>query len=185
MAVRLSALRAGYPLTPQDDSGIHFSFLSVRGWVDPRAIVRLEGLGQSKKNPSHRDSIPRPSSWAEHSASTNYATASSEIIEQYSEDLRGFGFGNYQWKKMFRTRMFVFNCETSFITSKISNRSPNWTSGQSHKLNPPHLTTPTTSWMAEIYLNRIICAMLGGSLVTTAWHVFRLRMEETASRYGG
>jgi hypothetical protein len=27
--------------------------------------------------------------------------------------------------------------------------------------------------------------MLGGSLVTTAWRVFRLWMEEMASRYGG
>jgi hypothetical protein len=27
--------------------------------------------------------------------------------------------------------------------------------------------------------------MLGGSLVTTAWRVLRLRMEETLSRYGG
>jgi hypothetical protein len=27
--------------------------------------------------------------------------------------------------------------------------------------------------------------MLGGSLVTTAWRVLRLRMEGTASRYGG
>jgi hypothetical protein len=27
--------------------------------------------------------------------------------------------------------------------------------------------------------------ILGGSLVTTAWRVLRLRMEKTASRYGG
>jgi hypothetical protein len=27
--------------------------------------------------------------------------------------------------------------------------------------------------------------MLSGSLVTTAWRVLRLRMEEKASRYGG
>jgi hypothetical protein len=26
--------------------------------------------------------------------------------------------------------------------------------------------------------------MLGGSLATTAWHVLRLRMEETPSKYG-
>jgi hypothetical protein len=30
-----------------------------------------------------------------------------------------------------------------------------------------------------------IKSMLGGSLVTTAWRVLRLRMEEMASRYGG
>jgi hypothetical protein len=28
-------------------------------------------------------------------------------------------------------------------------------------------------------------SMLGGSLVTTAWRVLRLRMEDTASRCGG
>jgi hypothetical protein len=31
----------------------------------------------------------------------------------------------------------------------------------------------------------VIPSMLGGSLVTTAWCVLRLRMEETPSRYGG
>jgi hypothetical protein len=32
---------------------------------------------------------------------------------------------------------------------------------------------------------RLAVAMLFGSLVTTAWRVFRLRMEERVSRYGG
>jgi hypothetical protein len=44
MEVRLSALRAGHPLPP----GRLLILISVRGWVDLRAIVRLEELGQMK-----------------------------------------------------------------------------------------------------------------------------------------
>jgi hypothetical protein len=44
MAVRLSVLRAGRPLLP----GRFLVLISVKGRVDPWAIVRLKELGQLK-----------------------------------------------------------------------------------------------------------------------------------------
>jgi hypothetical protein len=46
MAVRLSALRAGSALPLR----IFLVLISVRGLVDPRPLVRLEGLVQMKKS---------------------------------------------------------------------------------------------------------------------------------------
>jgi hypothetical protein len=48
MAVRLSALHAGRPRLYL--SGRFLVLISVRGCVDSRATVRLEGLGQLEKS---------------------------------------------------------------------------------------------------------------------------------------
>jgi hypothetical protein len=55
MVVRSSAIRAGRPLPP----GRFLVLVSVRGWVDPRAIVRLEGLYQSKNPMTSPDNRTR------------------------------------------------------------------------------------------------------------------------------
>jgi hypothetical protein len=59
MVVRFSSLRAGHLSPPPP--GIFLVLISVRGWVNPRAIMRLEGLGQLKN--------PMTSSGGEWSAS--------------------------------------------------------------------------------------------------------------------
>jgi hypothetical protein len=59
MAVRLSASCAGRPLPP----GTLLVLISLRGGVDPRAIVRLEGLGQLKKSPMTSSRIEPATFW--------------------------------------------------------------------------------------------------------------------------
>jgi hypothetical protein len=73
MAVRLSALPAGCPLHP----GRFLVLISVRGWDDPRAIARMEGLGELKHPMT--SSVIEPATFrlvaSGLPASTNYATA--------------------------------------------------------------------------------------------------------------
>jgi hypothetical protein len=74
MAMRLSASRAGRPLS----SGRFLILISVRGWVDPRVIIRLEGLRQLK-NPTVSSGIESATFWLV--ALFNYATACPTGIE--------------------------------------------------------------------------------------------------------
>jgi hypothetical protein len=68
MVVRLSVLRTSFHLPP----GRFLVIISVRGWVDPRAIVRLKGLRQLKN--------PMTSRWIE--------TATFRLVAQCLNKLR-------------------------------------------------------------------------------------------------
>jgi hypothetical protein len=73
MAVTLSALCIGrsLPLPP----GRFVVLISVKGWVNPRALVRPEGLGQLENLMISSGMEPATFRLVLHSASTNDATA--------------------------------------------------------------------------------------------------------------
>jgi hypothetical protein len=98
MAV-MSALHAGRPLPPRKFLVLIF----VSDWVDPRATVRLEGLGKLKKKKihwPHRESN-WPLSGLQHSASTNYATDAAPYLKRLVADFpprrAGFSPGSGKW----------------------------------------------------------------------------------------
>jgi hypothetical protein len=78
MAMRLSALGAGRPLPP----GRVLVLLSVRGYVNPRAIVLLEELGQLK--------IPI--------TSFGFETATFRLVAQCLNELRYLKRGSNNWE---------------------------------------------------------------------------------------
>jgi hypothetical protein len=89
MAARLSALRASRALPPPPPLHlIRFLVLSsVRGRVDPRAIVRPEELGQLKNTP-HRDLNPRPSGLQHSAFTTTLPRAPLDLINKILNTFR-------------------------------------------------------------------------------------------------
>jgi hypothetical protein len=72
MAVRLSALSTGHPLLP----GRFLVLISVRGWVNLRATVWLERLGQLKNSMTSLGFEPTTFQLAAQCLTTNYTTVS-------------------------------------------------------------------------------------------------------------
>jgi hypothetical protein len=86
LAVRLSALRTGRALFYRNIVCMLLVVISVRGWVNPRAIVRPEGLGKLEKKKSFASSDHEPASSrlvAEYL--NNYATASPIVLVEAAE----------------------------------------------------------------------------------------------------
>jgi hypothetical protein len=74
MDVRLLASRDGHPLAPRR----FLVLISVRGWVDSKAIVRLEGLGKLRNWMT--TSRIKPSTFRLVAYSTDYVTVWSQCI---------------------------------------------------------------------------------------------------------
>jgi hypothetical protein len=88
--------------------------------------------------------------------------------------------------------LVTFLAQTSLSQILITTPPPPKTTTLSLKLQFIQFHTPTVSytsllWRGPNYLIYILFYFpcVCGSLVTTAWRVLRLRIEETASRYGG
>jgi hypothetical protein len=106
MAVRLSALRAGNPLSPRR----FLVLISVRGWVDPRFTVRLERLGQQKiqiTSPSFRNK-PRKKK----DTSVGIATG-------YGLDDRGFRVRVPVGSRVFSSRLDRLRGSLTFLCTEL------------------------------------------------------------------
>jgi hypothetical protein len=105
MVVRLSALQAGRPLP----LGRFLVLSSVRGLADPRAIVRLEGLGQLKNpmiscNPD-LDPEPEVQEWLTSKCTGSVVHEIHAKIKQGGQNcfgyFNGFVYTNYDVQNIF------------------------------------------------------------------------------------
>jgi hypothetical protein len=95
MKVWLSASSDGRPLSPRKIPGAHF----CRGWVDPKAIVQLEGLGQLKN--SMTSSGMEPASFRLVAYCLNQISVNYKIYRPYTHGWQVFEKGN-TWKALLK-----------------------------------------------------------------------------------
>jgi hypothetical protein len=156
MAVTLSALRASYLLTP----GRFLVLISVRGWVNHRAMARLAGLDELK-NPMI-SKIQSATFGLYHSASTHYATAC------FSEHL-------------FRIRNSVMYIEVlpwwlgRIVSSGIKRRVVRW---KSTDVSEEYMSLPSSGLKNK---SSRLCLSPGFTLVSCSPYSSNLKMEATCS----
>jgi hypothetical protein len=117
MVVRLSALCAGHPLSP----GIFLLLISLRGWIDPRAIVQLEG--QLKNSVTSLGIKP----------ATYRLVLKCRIKDEWLMNLEGFGekwqwpnWGTipaFDWRKLWRTWDMIASVLAEIRTEHLLNVS--------------------------------------------------------------
>jgi hypothetical protein len=101
-----------------------------------------------------------------------------QIVTEFSEETPVSNFGvlescTMKMEAAYSSKRLPFGMWKTTFHLNIGNYLPDYTK------SIPYVSLP-------IILRQFQCrTMLGGSRVTTAWRVLRLRMEGTASRYGG
>jgi hypothetical protein len=140
MVVRLSASRASRPLLPV----CFLVLISVRGWVDPRATVRLEGLGQMK-NLAHRESNLWPSG-LRHSTSTNYIYRNSLKYANYFTTLQiEFLYFKTTYLSLFKIHTFCKHEQFHMYSNTFKHTS----------LGFRHYGSHTFHWISSINLRTV------------------------------
>jgi hypothetical protein len=131
---RLSALSAARLYPPRRSMVL----ISVRGWVDPRATVQLEGLSHWKSESPHRELNPRPSG-LRCSAASNYATA------YRNRHVKGKGFPLQAWAGPWESGRLRLRIFSTFGTMKVVRSSP---------LRTGRLYPQEFSWYSFLRLSR-------------------------------
>jgi hypothetical protein len=160
--VRLSAWHTSRFLPPAR----FLVLISVRGWVDPRAIMRLEALGQLKIIQwPRRESNPRPSG-SQHSALTNCLTSYRLVscsnnkngcteTPHYAFILYIFLCITHELPRSGLNLLILFSFAYKLARRKYSLQIRNFIMKQSRKIHHPKISTLNCNYQIIIYLSEV------------------------------